>query len=176
MNAFHIAEISPILQLIKTVTAALSYCKSQPVYITTHPFQNGMLLIEITSCVFLEIRPLTKLLDFCSRTSPVSVPISLSRQRNESTSSVGSWQMISQSGSLRSTDSGNLLQHLRAQNTNSQESSSTLIEDELFTSSNQTAMYVQHITIIPGNVIPYIQLRHSFISLQPTKGSLTKCS
>lgn len=78
------------------------------------------------------------------RTSPVTVPISttLNRQRNESSSSVGSWQMISQSGSLRSTDSGNLPQQLRFQSSNSQESSGTLIEDDLFTTFNQSAVFM----------------------------------
>lgn len=67
----------------------------------------------------------------------------MSRQRQESTSSVGSWQMISQSGSLKSTtDSGNLLQNIRSQTTNSQESSGTLVEDDLFTTFNQSAVFL----------------------------------
>lgn len=64
----------------------------------------------------------------------MSVPYS-SRQRNESTSSVGSWQMVNQSGSLRSTDSGNLLHNMRTQNSNLQESGSTLVDDDIFTSN-----------------------------------------
>ncbi|XP_035915006.1 myotubularin-related protein 14 isoform X2 [Anopheles stephensi] len=50
-------------------------------------------------------------------TSPVSVPVaSRLRQRQESTSSlsVGSWQMISGTGSLRSTDSATELHHAAA--------------------------------------------------------------
>lgn len=50
--------------------------------------------------------------------------------------------MISQSGSLRSTDSGNLPQQLRFQSSNSQESSGTLIEDDLFTTFNQSAVFM----------------------------------
>lgn len=78
----------------------------------------------------------------CRKTSPVTVPFSsFSRQRNESTSSVGSWQMVNQSGSLRSTDSGNLLQNLRTQNSNSQESNSTLVDDDIF-AYNQNAIFM----------------------------------
>lgn len=78
------------------------------------------------------------------RTSPVTVPISsISRQRNESTSSVGSWQMVNQSGSLRSTDSTNLFQSLRSQNSNSQESNTTLVDDDIFTyNQNAVIMYL----------------------------------
>lgn len=47
--------------------------------------------------------------------------------------------MVNQSGSLRSTDSGNLLQNLRTQNSNSQESSSTLVDDDIF-AYNQNAV------------------------------------
>nr|XP_040237665.2 myotubularin-related protein 14 isoform X1 [Anopheles coluzzii] len=53
-----------------------------------------------------------------NRTSPVSVPVaSRLRQRQESTSSlsVGSWQMISGTGSLRSTDSATELHHAASQ-------------------------------------------------------------
>lgn len=66
---------------------------------------------------------------------------SISRQRNESTSSVGSWQMVNQSGSLRSTDSNNLLLNLRSQNSNSQESNTTLVDDDIFT-YNQNAVFM----------------------------------
>lgn len=64
----------------------------------------------------------------------MSVPYS-SRQRNESTSSVGSWQMVNQSGSLRSTDSGNLLHNMRTHSSNLQESGSTLVDDDIFTTN-----------------------------------------
>ncbi|XP_055317855.1 myotubularin-related protein 14 isoform X3 [Sitodiplosis mosellana] len=76
------------------------------------------------------------------RTSPVTVPYSSMRQRNESTSSVGSWQMVNQSGSLRSTDSNNLLLNLRSQNSNSQESNTTLVDDDIFT-YNQNAVFIR---------------------------------
>ncbi|XP_015171073.1 PREDICTED: myotubularin-related protein 14 [Polistes dominula] len=41
------------------------------------------------------------------RTSPVAVPMGCRRQRNESTSSGGSWQMISGTGSLRGSTTAN---------------------------------------------------------------------
>lgn len=69
------------------------------------------------------------------------MPYSSMRQRNESTSSVGSWQMVNQSGSLRSTDSNNLLLNLRSQNSNSQESNTTLVDDDIFT-YNQNAVFM----------------------------------
>lgn len=79
---------------------------------------------------------------FFRRTSPVTVPFSaMSRQRHESTSSVGSWQMVNQSGSLRSTDSNNVFHNLRAQNAILQESNATLVEDDIFT-YNQNAVFM----------------------------------
>lgn len=80
----------------------------------------------------------------CRKTSPVTVPYSsISRQRNESTSSVGSWQMVGQSGSLRSTDSTHLFQNVRPQNSISQESNITLVDDDIFTyNQNAVFMYV----------------------------------
>ncbi|XP_057323639.1 myotubularin-related protein 14 [Microplitis mediator] len=88
-----------------------------------------------------------------SRTSPVAVPIpGRFRQRNESSSSAGSWQMISGTGSLRgSTTSNCALPELLSTSAlackshcitcsgqNSQESSVTVIEDDLATSSAQS--------------------------------------
>lgn len=71
------------------------------------------------------------------KTSPVTVPLSsISRQRNESTSSVGSWQMVNQSGSLRSTDSGYLL-HKFNSNT---ESNGTLTDDDIFSRNHRAAL------------------------------------
>ncbi|XP_031629993.1 myotubularin-related protein 14 isoform X2 [Contarinia nasturtii] len=73
------------------------------------------------------------------KTSPVTVPYSSrSRQRNESTSSVGSWQLVNQSGSLRSTDSNN-----RLFNTNLQDSNSTLVDDDIFSINSHTAMFMR---------------------------------
>lgn len=84
------------------------------------------------------------------RTSPVSVPITNKlRQRQESSSSlsVGSWQMISGTGSLRSSDSNSVEQqqnHLNVNNSNaatpnanqiSQESGGTIIDDDCFSST-----------------------------------------
>lgn len=74
------------------------------------------------------------------RTSPVTVPVaSRFRQRQESSSSlsVGSWQMISGTGSLRSSDSAststidsNSTNSNRCEGQNSQDSSCTLIDEE----------------------------------------------
>lgn len=69
----------------------------------------------------------------------MSVPYS-SRQRNESVSSNGSWQLVNQSGSLRSTHSSDMMHNLRSQNSNSQESGGTLVDDDIFT-YNQNAIY-----------------------------------
>lgn len=57
-------------------------------------------------------------------TSPVSVP--MSRQRNESISSAGSWQMITQSGSIPQEPI--YLQQIRnSNNSNGDDSSATFI-------------------------------------------------
>ena len=77
------------------------------------------------------------------RTSPVAVPVpGRRRQRNESTSSGGSWQMISGTGSLRGTTTANapIADQLSSLNgrpygspssgNTSVESSTTIIEDE----------------------------------------------
>lgn len=80
----------------------------------------------------------------------MSVPVTNKiRQRQESASSVGSWQLISGTGSLRSADSNSIekQQNNIAPNCNSyilatpnanqisQESSCTLIDDDCFTSN-----------------------------------------
>lgn len=111
------------------------------------------------------------------RTSPVTVPLSsISRQRNESTSSVGSWQMVNQSGSLRSTDSTNLFQSLRSQNSNSQESNTTLVDDDIFTyNQNAVFMYLFRFSILfspilcgphplDSIIIDFIALIHQLLS------------
>lgn len=92
------------------------------------------------------------------RTSPVTVPAALfhQRQRNESTSSVsvGSWQMISGTGSLRSQDSNivvineqtnhcnnNIQNHhshqsgVNSLNVNTSESTCTIVDDDCFTAN-----------------------------------------
>lgn len=71
------------------------------------------------------------------KTSPVTVPLSsISRQRNESTSSVGSWQMVNQSGSLRSTDSGNLLHRFNS----NVEMNGTSVDEEFFARNQKAAL------------------------------------
>lgn len=56
---------------------------------------------------------------------------------------MGSWQVVNQSGSLRSTDSTNFLHNLRSQNANMQESNATLVEDDIFTlNHNAVFMYL----------------------------------
>ncbi|XP_063992269.1 myotubularin-related protein 14 [Diachasmimorpha longicaudata] len=88
-----------------------------------------------------------------NRTSPVAVPVSTRlRQRNESMSSTGSWQMISGTGSLRgSTTSTIMTEHvppcgLSCNKSNcstcsgptSQDSTTTIVEDESAVPSAQT--------------------------------------
>ncbi|XP_033197669.1 egg-derived tyrosine phosphatase isoform X1 [Bombus vancouverensis nearcticus] len=87
-----------------------------------------------------------------NRTSPVAVPVpGRLRQRNESSSSGGSWQMISGTGSLRGSTTANapiidamacssLSKHFGENYTihTSQESSTTIIEDEVFASLAQS--------------------------------------
>lgn len=88
-----------------------------------------------------------------NRTSPVAVPVpGRLRQRNESSSSGGSWQMISGTGSLRGSTTANapLVDALTSSSLAcktlcdsytghaSQESSTTIIEDEACTSSVQS--------------------------------------
>ncbi|XP_015112350.1 myotubularin-related protein 14 [Diachasma alloeum] len=89
-----------------------------------------------------------------NRTSPVAVPVSTRfRQRNESTSSAGSWQMISGTGSLRGSTTSNLMltEHLSAcgltcnkphcsicLGQTSQDSTTTIVEDESAVSLAQT--------------------------------------
>ena len=82
-----------------------------------------------------------------TRTSPVAVPVpGHLRQRNESTSSGGSWQMISGTGSLRGSTTANALlsdglasslacKPLCETCTGhaSQESSTTIVDDEICT-------------------------------------------
>ncbi|KAL2722824.1 myotubularin-related protein 14 [Vespula squamosa] len=84
-----------------------------------------------------------------NRTSPVAVPVpGRLRQRNESSSSGGSWQMISGTGSLRGSTTANapIADALTSSNLacrnlcetfghTSQESSTTIIEDEACSSS-----------------------------------------
>lgn len=86
-----------------------------------------------------------------NRTSPVAVPVpGRLRQRNESSSSGGSWQMISGTGSLRGSTTANapltdgLTTSLACKplcetftGHTSQESSTTIIEDEVCASSAQ---------------------------------------
>lgn len=104
------------------------------------------------------------LIYYCRRTSPVTVPYSsISRQRNESTSSVGSWQMVNQSGSLRSTDSTHLFQNLRSQqNSISQESNTTLVDDDIFT-YNQNAVFMYVFCRFFSKKICFV-LKHPFIN------------
>ncbi|XP_006607759.1 myotubularin-related protein 14 [Apis dorsata] len=87
-----------------------------------------------------------------NRTSPVAVPVpGRLRQRNESSSSGGSWQMISGTGSLRGSTTANapltdgLTTSLACKplcetftGHTSQESSTTIIEDEVCASSAQS--------------------------------------
>lgn len=88
-----------------------------------------------------------------NRTSPVAVPVpGRLRQRNESSSSGGSWQMISGTGSLRGSTTANapitdgmacssVSRHLGENYTavhTSQESSTTIIEDEACASLAQS--------------------------------------
>lgn len=86
-----------------------------------------------------------------NRTSPVAVPVpGRLRQRNESSSSGGSWQMISGTGSLRGSTTANapiidgmacssVSKHLGENYSvhTSQESSTTIIEDEVCASLAQ---------------------------------------
>lgn len=87
-----------------------------------------------------------------NRTSPVAVPVpGRLRQRNESSSSTGSWQMISGTGSLRGSTTANsaLPEFLNGAGSackahcgtcsgqTSQESSITIIEDESTASVTQ---------------------------------------
>lgn len=80
------------------------------------------------------------------RTSPVTVPVSSRlRQRQESSSSlsVGSWQMITGTGSLRGSDSTSTLDSNnsnanRCEGQISQDSSCTLIDEDIFLNTNSS--------------------------------------
>lgn len=52
---------------------------------------------------------------FSSRTSPISVPGSNARQRQESTSSNGSWQVVTDTGSIDSMMNGSYMMRFVAQ-------------------------------------------------------------
>lgn len=113
----------------------------------------------------------------------MTVPYSsISRQRNESTSSVGSWQMVNQSGSLRSTDSTHLFQNLRSQqNSISQESNTTLVDDDIFTyNQNAVFMYVVCKKIlstlaISFRVFFFLRIRRRRDRLQSVRSTFYQC-
>ncbi|XP_073813557.1 egg-derived tyrosine phosphatase [Musca autumnalis] len=50
-----------------------------------------------------------------SKTSPISVPVSATRQRQESTSSNGSWQVVTDTGSIDSMMNGSYMMHFISQ-------------------------------------------------------------
>ncbi|XP_063700425.1 myotubularin-related protein 14 [Culicoides brevitarsis] len=111
------------------------------------------------------------------RTSPVSVPAVASnffRQRQESSSSlsVGSWQMISNTGSLRSSDSATALQSFEQRSSGGGSVENGGSASTTTTLSSNHSCSNNHNTIIQNNISTYGLNNHSLnlLSTQTNSG------